>query len=867
MGIDSDGSNEIILSVDTGRGSSLAYSDNEKCFLSPDQFIDDSPPGSVAAASYSESCDGDVTTNKINTSNQANRAGASMFDEPVESATEREEIIPKQQTASNAFRFVIESPSDDEKEVTEHIEKESSTNDLLKPLVQTTIENKSRTNINNSDENSNDYEVSAILNTMSLPFSMISPFPPSPSSMSNCSMTDIDAKIHSCQEAAEIREENKVLQASIASLTQQVMEIKSMLKNNCGNLISRPAELSAHEELSRRTSSFGPPEALLKYKDVTHENNFESMNENSKDTETVHMVFERQNNEASCERSHEDHLEAKKDIEVTNQSPALKQQISHYHDKEHEELQKANSPVGKVLDNFNFTSGPTSDKVNDVVEMEERDNENCHIQVSDLCDDPTTLSDNCEEELLVIIEESSESSSINNHSIISNDGEPMDNSNDREAINNSTNSNDNAAVNSAVILNDSEATNNINLNEIKGKLKERLLFDDLTVSEDTESEADKVPCLKEQEPSSDNCDINLKLYDVCNNNHTKKTCRKNKLTKLEKIRKRLQPKSKIKIAVSPKKSPKKLKHIDVSNASPNLVASKKLNDKAVYEKALAVVAELRAKQKTKNEKALVTRSGRFVTSESDYKTELTQASKRLAKPQVLKFRQSPRLICDDKDIRKPSTTNSNKSNDKNKRCTTPEIETNSITTRSRSKGIVSTPTRKTRTLLEGNKQEANSNEKDPESLQTAPSCDKIVPDENYAPMKSPEKRCSLKRACVDTPVIDTKRKLRSFTEKQPQSTELEVSKRNKNIVDVKDSTVMSCVENDKRLNLPCKDYSDIDIFNETTETKSQQKTGSDNTNHPKESILCKMIEKYGVYKNNKFGLNQIPGMFSVHYDL
>lgn len=96
--------------------------------------------------------------------------------------------------------------------------------------------------INNStklcNENSNDCEIEMILNSMRLTDEIITPIPKTPINLNKKSTSKQSPvkqssafKEHNvCPEAMKLREENKTLQASVANLSKEVMNIKCILK-------------------------------------------------------------------------------------------------------------------------------------------------------------------------------------------------------------------------------------------------------------------------------------------------------------------------------------------------------------------------------------------------------------------------------------------------------------------------------------------------------------------------------------------------------------------------------------------------------------------------------------------------------------
>ncbi|CAG9566818.1 unnamed protein product [Danaus chrysippus] len=306
---ESDYSNGVV-SEDTGRGSSLAFSDSEKCVNSPDYFATNSPavetnpknsktfadaststrknPEMIHRATSPIAFDDDIETdhtlsqivvqdeNLITDLNLSDTANIKEKPKLIDIATSPVRDLGKITIATSPVRdlgkiTIATSPvifmdtsdittctSDSNKDNGTNIvhNEDSERNETRNHIVFNDLSNnceleisgKSRkekscfenqSSIDTQEEINNDNEVEMILNTMKLRHKLITPLPQTPVRLSKkirkhlepvYEKPNVEIQKHSCPDAIELREENKLLKSSIADLTKDILNIKFILK-------------------------------------------------------------------------------------------------------------------------------------------------------------------------------------------------------------------------------------------------------------------------------------------------------------------------------------------------------------------------------------------------------------------------------------------------------------------------------------------------------------------------------------------------------------------------------------------------------------------------------------------------------------
>ncbi|XP_050361957.1 uncharacterized protein LOC126781163 [Nymphalis io] len=327
---DSDCSNERV-SEDTGRGSSLAFSDGEKCFNSPDYFNNDSPFAPECNKIKERRVFVDACTSPIAIHEVVHIATSPLLFDDEALLSDNNMITSIEKDSNNTEYFITDIPLSTEivtiKEKKSLVDIGTSTVDIKMMNVSTSpvvfeeldlvnkklthtatspilniqnctnninitpdmsglvlsndeannvinvedalssveirhkniqklssqceleISNKSleekmcleRNNSRNlCSENSNDFEIEMILNSMRLSERLITPIPKTPAKISKKDgkkqISHAKQQLNSpkehivCTESVKLREENRALQTSISDLSKEIMNIKSILK-------------------------------------------------------------------------------------------------------------------------------------------------------------------------------------------------------------------------------------------------------------------------------------------------------------------------------------------------------------------------------------------------------------------------------------------------------------------------------------------------------------------------------------------------------------------------------------------------------------------------------------------------------------
>ncbi|XP_013188862.2 uncharacterized protein LOC106133614 [Amyelois transitella] len=233
-------SNEL-ASADTGRGSSLAFSDSEKCFRSPDYLTNDnhSSPESTNT----------INVNSVGTSPMHDYA--EHIDDatrPIDSETLTIPILAEKGDVSvNGIGNIPNSSETCTRKSMVDTFIDSDPNNQLSCLHRGYLPVNSSNHEN--DDNSRDCEVELILSEMHFNHDLVTPIPSSPcssrstvsSKVSGCQTDHSDFVI--CSDAAKLRQENKILHDNIADLAKEIVNIKNILKMNPSTFIENHQEV------------------------------------------------------------------------------------------------------------------------------------------------------------------------------------------------------------------------------------------------------------------------------------------------------------------------------------------------------------------------------------------------------------------------------------------------------------------------------------------------------------------------------------------------------------------------------------------------------------------------------------------------
>ncbi|XP_053601643.1 uncharacterized protein LOC128670194 [Plodia interpunctella] len=218
-----------VASADTGRGSSLAFSDSEKCFRSPDYLSNDNSPEFICKS----------TMNSVGTSPILDTIDTATSPINFESQTDftytfNEEVSPFRSTGIENVPPPTEVCSS--QAVINHPIQDKPNNQYSNTQAEECLQVNSSSHY--EDEYSRDGEIEMILSKMQFNRDLITPMPSSPCSsqstvtsiVSACQTNHDDFII--CRDAAKLKEENKILHANITDLAKEIKNIKSILKMN-----------------------------------------------------------------------------------------------------------------------------------------------------------------------------------------------------------------------------------------------------------------------------------------------------------------------------------------------------------------------------------------------------------------------------------------------------------------------------------------------------------------------------------------------------------------------------------------------------------------------------------------------------------
>ncbi|XP_046961004.1 uncharacterized protein LOC124530775 [Vanessa cardui] len=378
-----------------------------------------------------------------------------------------------------------------------------------------------------------------------------------------------------------------------------------------------------------------------------------------------------------------------------------------------------------------------------------------------------------------------------------------------------------------------------------------------------EKSFDSVSLVDSRKGIEDNaCDSN---EEILLNDSKYKNIKHKKLSRLERFRKKLLPKSKIKrINVPIRKLHTKSKVIPATN-SKTMDAELLVNNKSAYEKAIRVMKELKQKNGNDETKGALNNIGNnkinseqkeFNNNRNDSMCDSIEKSTSINKSPV-QIKQP--VIC-----LSPIRLSSPKNKDKQQKTkvTSPgrtediilsadsSPTTNFINTRSRTKSIQDSITS---TQVNSGTCKYNESQLE-ESKEYTKECTKPV-----------ESKKRLKRAASDNPPVECKRILRSQNVRemfndQANAEDIDLST-NSEILNSSNSSPHKkqlsdgADENHDILN---KDISKSSKFTDSINTNTEQNIDvKQPLNHPKESILCKMLEKFGKEKI-KYSAKKIP---------
>ncbi|CAH2104552.1 unnamed protein product [Euphydryas editha] len=377
-----------------------------------------------------------------------------------------------------------------------------------------------------------------------------------------------------------------------------------------------------------------------------------------------------------------------------------------------------------------------------------------------------------------------------------------------------------------------------------------------TIEKNLRHEDDEI-CTKEKE------------YVVLNDNKDKKVkCKK--LSRLETFRKKLLPKNKIKkINVPIRKLRSKARPIHIKT-SKNTDTEILLNNKPAYEKALKIMTELKLKKNTdKKESSMTTKVKKLVTdSEKVEQKDVKNNSVNLRRKS-----KEGNLNDNISTIEQPSVGLSELKCQNNEE---KQQRDNNILTTSpkKTEGRLFNTDSPTRSLINTRSRSKINQDSIIDVDINNTKCRSVVPmseesQETFKECNKSEARRRLKRLASDNPIIDSKRILRSknMTEKSINRTNVnETILTMDNNLDTPDKqthkqqSLNEVNKNIHKLNQAFDECSEQSEVNNPKTDIEQINTdvNSSPISHPKESILCKMIEKFGKVKI-KFSAQKIPG--------
>ncbi|CAH2104555.1 unnamed protein product [Euphydryas editha] len=376
-----------------------------------------------------------------------------------------------------------------------------------------------------------------------------------------------------------------------------------------------------------------------------------------------------------------------------------------------------------------------------------------------------------------------------------------------------------------------------------------------TIEKNLRHEDDEI-CTKEKE------------YVVLNDNKDKKVkCKK--LSRLETFRKKLLPKNKIKkINVPIRKLRSKARPIHIKT-SKNTDTEILLNNKPAYEKALKIMTELKLKKNTdKKESSMTTKVKKLVTdSEKVEQKDVKNNSVNLRRKS-----KEGNLNDNISTIEQPSVGLSELKCQNNEE---KQQRDNNILTTSpkKTEGRLFNTDSPTRSLINTRSRSKINQDSIIDVDINNTKCRSVVPmseesQETFKECNKSEARRRLKRLASDNPIIDSKRILRSknMTEKSINRTNVnETILTMDNNLDTPDKqthkqqSLNEVNKNIHKLNQAFDECSEQSEVNNPKTDIEQINTdvNSSPISHPKESILCKMIEKFGKVKI-KFSAQKIP---------
>ncbi|CAH0404865.1 unnamed protein product [Chilo suppressalis] len=241
--LDSDFSNGH-ASADTGRGSSLAYSDSDKFFHSPDYIMEHSPINTDNTDKIKSNVV-HVATSPIPFLKFIHTATSPItVEQPAESS------IAYETNAITITDLIEETPEVQENDVDRNFGKFTSNSAITNITYETTppaplkqfcekacLELNNSSNINKND--SRDGEIEMILSKMRFTHNLITPIPTTPSkanhssSSSNFVSKETSQCVQNlnfvCKDALAVKEENISLRADIVKLANEIVTIKEML--------------------------------------------------------------------------------------------------------------------------------------------------------------------------------------------------------------------------------------------------------------------------------------------------------------------------------------------------------------------------------------------------------------------------------------------------------------------------------------------------------------------------------------------------------------------------------------------------------------------------------------------------------------
>ncbi|KAM3964829.1 uncharacterized protein ACR2FA_001225 [Aphomia sociella] len=808
----SEYSNEV-ASADTGRGSSLAFSDSEKCFHSPDY------------------CSSDIPVKNIIDKSKRNLVSVATSPIPFEELSSfalmsNVPSIPKitVDKGVSPIKNVKQAETTDLKTIPMQLDDNTvypAIGDNLEVCQQDCLEINGSNNFH--DDNSRDCEIESIFNAMRFNKEFITPIPRSPAKSHDtvirhisCGTQTNHSKGYVCEEAERVREENKILHSNIADLANEIMKIKSLLKNH--PILSVEKDSEKEKEIVEINEDSHSNDEICEEYVIVIESEDASPNPClpfDNDLCTSNSIQSKDSDEITQDR----------DLNKENYEPSPEPNNISLSKLEFEEAVSSVDDIGQTeLDN------KLEDNLEDSIITELNNNNNCS-EITPINESPKRITRTRKlTKLEKLRKKMLPRSKIGKEIQLSKKAclRAKKLLQSRKVANNNISNREKSALDesSSVSLNDKTAYEKALkvMSELNSKQAEK--FKQAIKTRQT---------VKTKETDLNQKNVETELCDLQKNVETE-LCDLQKISKCDKQQSNeINDKSmselnseqpeKFKQAIKTRQTVKsKETDLNQQNVETEMCDLQKISK---YEKQQSneindkSKSELNSKQAEKFKQAIKTRptvkSKEPDLNQQNVETEMRELQK----------------------ISKCDKQTSNEINDKNSPQSSDRTTDSSITTRSRSKCIENIQILELKDIQKLNN--VDNNKTNNEELE----------------MPSPEKRKRLKRLSVDKPDVACKRILRSDTNRRLSVDNITSPKKLRKDINSFQSpsrpVISEQIENPLDITIAeesnrCISYEDMELFtdmpNETQTQKTKSLSGS--ASHPRESILCHMINKYNI---------------------